>query len=90
MSRAVIHIASAAFFIAVFTSAAAAQPRGYVAATGFADVREFGSTTSVPYYGEDFSLDTTGAGGRTDRHVSASAMESRAVGRCRVENVGRC
>jgi hypothetical protein len=50
-------------FVAAITTSAAAQPGGYVSGSVFADIREFGSTTAVPYYGDQFSLDATGAGG---------------------------
>jgi hypothetical protein len=41
----------------------AAQTAGYVGGSVFADVRLFGSSSGVPYYGDQFSLDTTGVGG---------------------------
>jgi hypothetical protein len=44
-------------------STASAQPAGYVSGSVFADVREFGSTSAVPYYGDQFALDATGLGG---------------------------
>src|SRR5215216_568938 len=42
---------------------ASAQTAGYVGGSVFADIREFGSTGAVPYYGDQFSLDSTGLGG---------------------------
>src|SRR6187431_174145 len=47
----------------VCSRSAFAQPAGYVAGSVFADMREFGSTSAVPYYGDQFSLDATGIGG---------------------------
>ena len=41
----------------------AAAQSTYIGATGFADVRQFGSTKNVPFYQDDFSLDKTGGGG---------------------------
>jgi hypothetical protein len=43
---------------------ASAQSAGYVGVTGFADIRQFGSSTSG-FYGStgDFALDSTGVGG---------------------------
>jgi hypothetical protein len=46
------------------SATASAQTVGYVAATAFADIRQFGSTSSravIP--GDDFSMDATGLGG---------------------------
>ena len=42
---------------------ASAQNAGYVGGLVFADIREFGSSSAVPYYGNQFSLDATGVGG---------------------------
>jgi hypothetical protein len=56
-------IALAIILACVCSRAASAQPAGYVAGSLFADIREFGSTSAVPYYGDQFSLDATGIGG---------------------------
>ena len=40
-----------------------AQTGTYIAATGFADIRQFGSTPFIPYGGDDFALNATSAGG---------------------------
>src|SRR4026208_1551999 len=56
-------IALAIVLVCVCSRAASAQPAGYVAGSVFADLREFGSTSTVPYYGDQFSLDATGIGG---------------------------
>jgi len=56
-------VALAVILALICTRTASAQPAGYVAGSVFADMREFGSTSAVPYYGDQFSLDATGIGG---------------------------
>ena len=60
------HFAAAlAFGLLLSAHHVAAQPAGYVSATGFAEIKQFGSTGDVYYPGggDDFSLDAIGAGG---------------------------
>lgn len=49
--------------VLAWAATSAAQTAGYVGGSAFADIRLFGSTSAVPYYGDQFSLDSTGVGG---------------------------
>jgi hypothetical protein len=57
------HVAFGLVLLLMCSTPASAQDAGYVGGSVFADIREFGSTSAVPYYGNQFSLDATGVGG---------------------------
>ena len=65
MALNILSLRAAAGIMCVLAGAAiaSAQTAGYVGGSVFADIRTFGSTSAVPYYGDQFSLDATGIGG---------------------------